>query len=230
MKDTYYFSHDYNSRTDNKIKRLISKHGLVGYGLFWAIIEDLYNNANALPTDYESIAFDLRTDEVLVSSVIKDFDLFIIDNGMFGSSSIERRLNERNEKSKKAKESANLRWQKHKEQCERNANALPTQSDSNAIKERKGKEIKESIKKEEDTQQLLSFLISEKQLELGAMACKTTLAAFTEYATGKAAFLIATTDGKYSKQALSRIIVQDFEKVRNEFELKTKPKTDADSW
>lgn len=84
--------------------------------------------------------------------------------------------------------------------------------------------------KEEEPQQLLAFLISEKQLELGAMACKTTLAAFTEYATGKAAFLIATTDGKYSKQALSRIIVQDFEKVRNEFELKTKPKTDADSW
>lgn len=137
-KDTYYFSHDYNARNDSKIKRLLSKHGYLGYGLFWAIVEDLYNNANALPTDYESIAFDLRTTTELVISIINDFDLFCIETSEFGSASIERRLNERNEKSVKARESAFKRWNKVKE----NANALPTQSDSNAIKESKGKETK----------------------------------------------------------------------------------------
>ena len=137
-KDTYYFSHDYNARNDSKIKRLLSNHGYLGYGLFWAIVEDLYNNANALPTDYESIAFDLRTTTELVISIINDFDLFCIETSEFGSASIERRLNERNEKSVKARESAFKRWNKVKE----NANALPTQSDSNAIKESKGKETK----------------------------------------------------------------------------------------
>ena len=44
MKDTFYFPHDYNSRTDEKIKLLIRKHGIEGYGIFWAIVEDLYNN------------------------------------------------------------------------------------------------------------------------------------------------------------------------------------------
>ena len=95
-KDTYYFSHDYNTRNDSKIKKLLAKHGYLGYGLFWAIVEDLYNNANALPLEYESIAFDLRTNENVIESIINDFDLFCIDKSEFGSTSIERRLNERN--------------------------------------------------------------------------------------------------------------------------------------
>ena len=40
MKNTFYFSHDYNARNDIKIKKLIAKHGYLGYGIFWAIIED----------------------------------------------------------------------------------------------------------------------------------------------------------------------------------------------
>ena len=45
-KDTFYFSHDYNARNDEKIKMLIRKHGMIGYGVFWAIVEDLYNIKN----------------------------------------------------------------------------------------------------------------------------------------------------------------------------------------
>ena len=138
-KDTYYFSHDYNARLDDKIKQLIRKHSMLGYGCYWAIIEDLYNNANALRLDYDGIAFDLRITIEQAKSIINDFDLFVIDGDQFGSMSVERRLNERNEKSIKASQSANLRWQKTKQ----DANALPPQSDSNAIKEKKENEIKE---------------------------------------------------------------------------------------
>ena len=139
-KDTFYFSHDYNARNDEKIKRLIRKHGMVGYGIFWSIIEDLYNNANALRLDYEGIAYDLRSDSDIVKSVINDFDLFIFDNQFFGSNSVKERLNQRNIKSENARKSASYRWG--------NANAVQTQSESNAIKERKGKEnkVKESKK------------------------------------------------------------------------------------
>lgn len=149
-KDTFYFSHDYNTRADEKIKLLLRKHGFLGYGVFWAIIEDLYNNANALRTDYEGIAFDLRVDTNIVKSVINDFDLFIIKDDFFGSLSVQRRLDERNEKSKKASNSAKCRWSKQKN----DANAMRTQCERNAIKERKGKEIKEKKNKEID----LSFL------------------------------------------------------------------------
>jgi len=137
-ENTFYFTHDYNARSDGKIKRLLSKHGCMGYGLYWAIIEDLYNNANVMQLDYESIAYDLRTEESVVKSVINDFDLFVIQDGFFGSNSVQRRLDERDTKSKKASESAQERWR-------RNANALRSQSDSNAIKESK---VKESKRKE----------------------------------------------------------------------------------
>lgn len=137
-KETFYFSHDYNCRADAKIKRLLVKHGYEGYGIFWAIIEDLYNNANALPTDYESIAYHLRTDYEKVKSIINDFDLFVISGEVFSSLSVERRLYERNEKSVKAKLSAQKRW----DGAKNDANALRPQSDGNAIKESKVKESK----------------------------------------------------------------------------------------
>ena len=137
MNNSYYFPHDYDTLQDEKIKRMIRRHGMAGYGLFWAIIEMLYINANALQTDYEGIAFDFRVNSDIVKSVICDFNLFIIRENEFGSLSVERRLNERNEKSRKAKESANYRWS--------NANALRTDCKGIALKEKKGHEIKEEI-------------------------------------------------------------------------------------
>lgn len=110
------------------------KHGVTGYGIYWAIIEDLYMNANALRTECDRIAYELRVDSKVVESVIFDFDLFVFDDENFGSLSVQRRLDERFEKSAKARESANKRW--------KNANALQTQSDRNAIKESKVKENK----------------------------------------------------------------------------------------
>lgn len=137
-KDTFYFSHDYNARNDIKIKKLISKHGLLGYGIFWALIEELYNNSNLLPTDYETIAFDLRTEQKTVKSVVTEFELFVFKDSFFGSLSVQKRLDERNSKSIKARESANRRWEKY--DC--NANALQSASDANAIKESKGNKSK----------------------------------------------------------------------------------------
>jgi hypothetical protein len=137
-KDTFYFSHDYNARADNKIKQMIRIHGMLGYGVFWSIVEDLYNNANALHLDYKGIAYDLRVDEKIIKSVINDFDLFSIEKEIFGSCSVERRLEERNKKSETARQTAFKRWNKNKE----NAKALPMQYEGNAIKERKGKERK----------------------------------------------------------------------------------------
>lgn len=142
-KDTFYFSHDYNSRNDEKIKSLLRKHGMQGYGLFWALIEDLYNNANALRTDSEGIAYDYRIPENIVKSVLYDFDLFVFEGETFGSLSVQKRIDERDSKSVKARQSASKRWT--------NANAMQSQCEGNAIKEskvkekkvNKGKEIKE---------------------------------------------------------------------------------------
>ena len=137
--ESFYFQHNYNTRSDSKIKKLLHKHGLLGYGLYWAIVEDLYNNANALQLHYESIAYELRTKENIVESIINDFDLFVIDGGYFSSNGVKRRLEERKDKSTKASTSAKKRWNK----SERNADAMRTHSEGNAIKEKKRKEMKE---------------------------------------------------------------------------------------
>lgn len=134
-KDAFYFSHDYNTRSDEKIKKLIRKHGMLGYGIWWAIIEDLYNNANALRTDYEGIAYELRVDETVVKSIINDFDLFIIEDGIFGSISVSNRIDERNKKSVKARESAYKRWERNANASKLNANALNGECERNAIKD-----------------------------------------------------------------------------------------------
>jgi len=60
----------------------------------------------ALPLDYESIAYDLRMDSEVIKSIINDFDLFVIDGDIFGSNSIQRRLEERESKSTNARKSA----------------------------------------------------------------------------------------------------------------------------
>jgi len=137
--ESFYFQHNYNTRSDSKIKKLLHKHGLLGYGLYWAIVEDLYNNANALHLHYESIAYELRTEKCIVKSIIHDFDLFVVDGGYFSSNGVKARLQQRKDKSTQASNSAKKRWNK----SERNADAMRTHSEGNAIKEKKGKEMKE---------------------------------------------------------------------------------------
>ena len=100
MKESYYFSHDYNARSDAKIKRLLFKHGISGYGIYWAIIEDLYSNNNEIPEDYDVISYDLRTNPDVIISIIKDFELFTVSNGVISSDSVERRLEYRKQSSK----------------------------------------------------------------------------------------------------------------------------------
>lgn len=145
----HYFSHDIFSRENLKIKRLLSKFGMEGYGIFWALCEFLHNNGNKLKVEeLDLIAGDLKVDFEKVKSIIFDFKLFTLSKNVISSKRVEENLKKQKEKSKKAKESALKRWKAFSD----DANALPEQSESNAIKgkEKKGKENKEKEKKEEE--------------------------------------------------------------------------------
>lgn len=125
QKETFYFSHDYNSRTDKKIKRLLVAYGMLGYGLWWALIEDLYNNNNDLPLHYDSIAYELHCDIEVIKAVINDFGLFDVTETSFSSASVQRRLNERIEKSLKAKENIAKRWGNKKDKQKEKKQFIP---------------------------------------------------------------------------------------------------------
>jgi hypothetical protein len=151
MAASYYFSHDYGARSDTKIKKMLSKHGMQGYGIFWAIVESLYQNTNVLPTDYELLAYELRSGAEVIQSIIEDFGLFEIEGENFGSVSVEKRLEARREVSKQATDAVNERWRLYREakNIENNTDVLLAYNDSNTIKERKGKE-KNEIKEKND--------------------------------------------------------------------------------
>ena len=135
-----YFSHDYNARNDLNMKKLFMGEGLSGIGLYWCLVEMLYEKNGYIALDYiPIIAFDLRTTEETVHRVIDKYELFRKNDTHFFSNSVLKRLEMRNEKSEKAKSSANARWN--------NANALRTHSESNAIKENKIKEKENKEKK-----------------------------------------------------------------------------------
>jgi len=146
-----YFSHDYDSRQTMKIRQLIRKHGMVGYGVYWAIVEDLYINNNEITCDIPGISKDLRVKEIIIASVLRDFFLFSEKNGKIFNATIKNRLEAVSSKSLKASESAQKRWGKE------NANALPTQCDGNAIKERKVNKSKEKERKGKEFSELLFF-------------------------------------------------------------------------
>jgi len=93
MKDAYYFSHDANAQNDPNIVKLLFKHGWSGYGLYWAIIEKLRNEPEyIMDTDYDMIAYALRTNSDLIESIIGDFNLFVIEKECFYSPSLKRRM------------------------------------------------------------------------------------------------------------------------------------------
>lgn len=147
-KEAYYFSHDANAKDDPKILQLRMELGWEGYGLFWALIELLRNESDhRMRTHYKSIAFALQTHENSIKKIINDFDLFAVDEQYFWSESLLKRMELKEERSEKARESAKKRWNR-----DNDANAMRTHSERNAdamqLKERKGKEIKEIKEKE----------------------------------------------------------------------------------
>lgn len=139
MKKTY-LQHQSNSFTDIKIIKMRSKLGIESYGIFWALLELLFNEENKLCIDdYSVLAFSLQCDADKLKSVIEDFDLFVIEDGCFYSKRLNNHIDTINSKSIKAKESASKRWN--------NANAKRTHSDSNASRVEYSKEDKSKVKK-----------------------------------------------------------------------------------
>lgn len=94
-KYTYYFSHDFNARSDEKIVKMRMQHGPAGYGVYWMLIEKLADvEDHKLKCDYASLAYDMRADMEMVRSVVEDFGLFVIikEEEMFYSRSLTDRL------------------------------------------------------------------------------------------------------------------------------------------
>lgn len=149
-KDSYYFSHDANARKDEKILCLLAEHGYEGYGIYWVLIEMMFENADTAISRplIKGIAYDLRIDITVLQSVITtcyNVKLFDADKEKIWSNSLRRRKAEWIETKKKRSDAGKAgmaaRWH----------------SDNNVIKkdnkritnDNKGKERKVNKRKEE---------------------------------------------------------------------------------
>jgi len=139
MKDSYYFSHDSNARSDERILAVRAKYGAKGYGIYFMIIEMLREaNAQRLLKHYSSIAYGLHEQTEDVQDIVENFNLFEIDGDYFFSPSLKKRMIKKEEINEK-------RRQAGKRGGEANAQRLLKQTSTIAkpLKEKKGKERKE---------------------------------------------------------------------------------------
>ena len=149
-KDSYYFSHDSNARHDPDICEMRADYGMEGYGMFWVVIEILRDQEDYKLKLCKCKAIAMQTQcefervQCFVNDCIEKYELFATDGEHFWSESLLRRMEKKDSRSEKARQSALTRWQ-----SEGNANAMQTQCDGNAIKEKKGKEIKEKKNKKD---------------------------------------------------------------------------------
>lgn len=144
MKNTYYFKHDYNARNDEKLIKLLKDLGFEGIGIYWCLVEMLYESGGYLELDYENLLFNLRTqcERITIEKVINAYNLFEIASNKLSNRRVISELKSIKSKSEKAKISAKFRWKKN------NANEMRTQCEGNAKEEKRREEKREDKNKE----------------------------------------------------------------------------------
>lgn len=148
MKKSLYFQHDYNARNDPKLQDVLIAHGVAGLGVFWCIVEQLYEQDGTLALkSCKSIAYALHAKVTMVESIVKDYGLFGNDGENFWSDSILRRLARSKNIAAQRKAAALVRWKaEHEEQTNCNANAMQEQCKT-AVNKDIDKDEKENEKK-----------------------------------------------------------------------------------
>lgn len=124
-----YFSHDIGTKSDEKIIRLMfdfrkSKNEFpedilkelvahAAYGIYWEIIEYLHENSLNVD-ELDMLADELRIDSKILERILTYYDLFKIIDGKYISERVLRNLKLQEEKSEKARQSANKRHNRGK--------------------------------------------------------------------------------------------------------------------
>ena len=106
----HWFKHDFYTCNDQKMQRLDFKYPVIGYGIFFKVVELLYQNNGKLEYDLDFIAFAISYDKDVINSVLNDFNLFTIQDEVLYNKRVLESIKEITEKSEKARASANRRY------------------------------------------------------------------------------------------------------------------------
>ncbi len=152
MKESYYFSHDYNAMQDPKMMVLFDRCGPAGIGIYWMVVEILHSqtdgkiiakhfchilsyfaNHGTAPFDREMIEEVLFETELLV----KTDDGMITTNRVLGHKAKRKQINTL--RSEAGKAGAIARWQTDSKPIAKHSKPIAN-SCKRKGKERKGKE------------------------------------------------------------------------------------------
>lgn len=141
-KETYYFSHDYNARNDEKILELRSNFGSEGYGIFWMIIETMAENENAgIKSSLIgglSLGYGVTKDKLIeVINCCLSVELLYEKEGYYYSKRLSSHKEFRSELSRNGTIGAQKKWKKYREDMARLSGGY--------AKESKGKEKEKGI-------------------------------------------------------------------------------------
>lgn len=151
-KEAYYFSHDANARQDEKILMLRAEHSWEGYGIYWALIEMMFESSDTAlhHNKIRGIAVSYNIDITVLQNVINTCiteDLFVSDGVKFWSESLVRRKGKYKELKEKKAEAGRKgmakRWGN-----QQNDNTVITDDNTVITKNNKGKESKGNKEKE----------------------------------------------------------------------------------
>jgi hypothetical protein len=151
-KDTYYFPHDFNAGSDEKILYLRSKFGMQAYGLYWVLIEIMHESSDSKLTCnlIDGIAYQINVDITFLKEFYNEciaIELFVTDGVKYWSERVLRNkellYEKRNLKSIAGKKGMENRW-KNKEVIT-NDNTVITED--NKGNESKVKDIKVNKRK-----------------------------------------------------------------------------------
>ena len=109
-----YFRHDYQTRGDEKIIRLIFELGWEGYGLYWGIVELLYIGKGKIRADYKMIAYELRTEQAKIEKIAKEYGLFYEADGNLRCEAIDNRLESRISVNAARAEATKRHWERRR--------------------------------------------------------------------------------------------------------------------
>jgi len=146
-KNSYYFSHDSNARNDEKILMLRAEHGWEGYGIFWVMVEMMFENTNTQlqHNKIRGLSVSYNIDITLLENVIKtciNEGLFVSDGTFFWSESLLNRKalfqESKNKRSEAGKKGMASRWKGHVSKGSDN-NVITKDNKERKVKERKVK-------------------------------------------------------------------------------------------
>lgn len=160
-KKSEYFPHDCDACDDPKMMIMISQLGLESYGIYWILIEFLRKqkdySAPILLLDPLSRRYAVSREKM--EAIVTKFGLFEVENEMFYSPSLRRRMSPLDDKREHMQQLALKRW---------NADAMPPQSVRNAYayanamqsKSKSKRENKSKSKEEENIKEFVATLPS----------------------------------------------------------------------